>query len=114
MTTYPLGFSKEDIDDSELMLRQLAQHRRTVISWLPPVKCSEAGCTYCDSANYTQWDDEEVASKQVEVDADRHVDLLRERAKQLKTLCGPQSFGAGGHQVRTSWSSNKKIKYYNF
>lgn len=84
---------------------QLAsRHRQNVISWLPPVKCSEAGCTYCDPGNYIQWDDEEVASKQVEVDADRHVALLRERAKQLKTLVGPRVVRRRSHQ----------IEYYNF
>ena len=101
---YPLGFCQEDIDDSELMMKEVGAHRKRVIGWLPPVKCSEAGCTYCDSANYIHWDDEEVASKQVEVDADRHVDLLRERAKQLKTLCGPRVVRRRSHQ----------IEYYNF
>lgn len=70
----------------------LSRHRQRAISWLPPVTCGEAGCTYCDSANYDLWDVEDVATKQVTADAERHIDLLREREKQLKTLCGQTVF----------------------
>lgn len=89
--TYKAQFVLEEID--RITADYASRHRQRVISWLPPVRCGETGCTYCDSSNYLLWDNEEVASKQVEADADRHVDLLRERAKQLKTLCGPQKSG---------------------